>query len=314
MALAGATRPTHIPSKLATSPMAHTCGTAVAQRASISMPPRGPRPKRGRRAVLRIKEFVVAAGQFVARPDADRDHHHVRVDPAAIGHQHALDPHVSRLGAGDDFLRVDAAVHREARVGDEPAHGLPRALIELGSHEPLAAVDDHRVGPERLGAGGRLEPQQTAADGGHHRGSAQAFGKLAHGRRNGPDVLQGPVHVGVLGAGDGQGGRVGAGGQDQFVVLEAAPVGRGDPAVGAVDPDGRGMRFKGDVLPFPQPGIAQGQIHPGVGQRLRQGDPVIGKVDFLGEHGDVHVARLPAGHGLGETMCGGASANHHNAA
>ena len=68
------------------------------------------------------------------------------------------------------------------------------------------------------GAGRCLQAQQPAADGDGLDRAAKLFGSSA--TADGPDVLKGPVHVGVLGARNGQAGCVRAGRQDQFVIPE----------------------------------------------------------------------------------------------
>nr|WP_286161156.1 hypothetical protein [Arthrobacter sp. MYb213] len=229
-----------------------------------------------------VQGRVVVADQLIARTHADGNNHHVGIDQAFIGHQHAGDDCAAKLLAGGDFLREDSVVHRESGLLDQPAHGLAGPLIQLGAHQPFAAVNDYRFRTQRLGACGGFQPEQAATDGSDHRGAAQRGLQFLDLFGDGPDVFQRAVHEGVLVAGDWQRGCIGSGGKHQVVIAEGASIRGGHRALHAVDGHDLGIGFQADMRCFPELRVAEGEIDPGVGQRLGECHAVIGKVGFFG--------------------------------
>ena len=258
-----------------------------------------------------LEELFRALGgaeQFVAGLDADRDDHEVGVDDPAVGHEDAGDLAVV---VGQNLGGEHAAVDGEALGLDQAAEGLPGALVQLGVHQPGRAVDDHGVGAELFGAGGGLQTQEAAAD--RHGGdlAAQLLGEFRDGLVDGPDVLKGAVDVGEFGAGDGQAGRVRAGGDDELVVCVHGAGGGGDRLAGGVDADDPLAGLQAEVLVVPHGGVAQGEVDVGISQGLAQRDAVVGEVGFLGEDGDLPAVEAAGVHGVGETVgCGAAAGDH----
>ncbi|MFS0715914.1 hypothetical protein ABC337_02710 [Arthrobacter sp. 1P04PC] len=202
----------------------------------------------------------------------------------------------------------------EALGLDQPAEGLPGALVQLGIHQPGGAVDDDRIGAELGGAGSRLKAQQPAADGDGVDSAAQRRGEVRDFLVDGPDVLQGAVDVGVFGARDGQAGRVRAGRDHQLVVGVDGAGGGLHGFRGGVNAGGALAGPERERLVLPQGGLAQGEVHAGIGQRLAQRHPVVGQVGLLGQHGDLPAGQATGVHGLHETVRCGAAAGDDDAA
>ena len=298
-----------MPPKLATSPMAQMPGTSVEQSSEMTTPPRGPSWNCG--AVPSVVRAVGQAEQFVAGPDADGDDHDVGVDDPAVGHEHAGDLAVV---VGEDLGGEHAAVDGEAFGFDQPAQGLPGALVQLGVHQPGRAVDDDRGGAELFGAGSGLEAQQAAADGDRVDLAAELRGQLRDRLVDGPDVLEGAVHVGEFGAGDGQAGRVGTGGDDQLVVGVHGAGRRRDGLGGGVEAGDALAGLEGEGVVVPHGRGAEREVHVAVGQGLAQRDAVVGEVRFLGEDRNVPAVEAPGVHGVGEAVGCRAAAGNHDAA
>ena len=294
-----------MPPKLATSPIAQMPGTCVSQSSEMTTPPRGPRSNSG------CCLAVGGAEQFVAGLDADRDDHQVGVDDAAVGHQHPGDLAVV---VGQDLGGEHAAVDGEALGLDQPAQGLPGALVQLGVHQPGGAVDDDRGGAELLGAGRGFQAQQAAADGDGVDLAAQLLRQFRDGLVDGPDVFQRAVDVGEFGSRDRQAGGVGAGGDDQLVIRVHGAGRGGHGFARGVDAGHALAGLQRQRLVVPHRGAAQGEVDVGVGEGLAQRDAVVGEVGFLGEDGDVPAVQAPGVHGVGETVGGRAAAGNHDAA
>ena len=170
-------------------------------------------------ALAQAEQLLLALGraeQLIAGPDADRDDHDVGVDDAAVGHEHAGDLAVV---VGQDLGGEHAAVDFEALGLDQAAHRLAGALVELRGHQPGEPSMTIGRGAELLRAGRRFEAQEAAADGDGVDLAAELFREPGDGLVDGPHVFKRAVDVGVLGAGDRQAGRIGAGCDHQVVVF-----------------------------------------------------------------------------------------------
>jgi hypothetical protein len=228
-----------------------------------------------------------------------------------------------------DLGREDAAVHLQALGRDEPAERLPRALVELRVHQPAGAVDNDGGGAELLQAGRRFKAEQSAADDRRGDRAAQLRRQPGHLTVQEPDVVQRPVHVAVLGAGDRQPDRIRTGGQDQFVIvhgafgavgsalfgalgggLVGAAVPDGDRAGGGIDGGDASAAAQRDGTVVPQLRPAQRQLRRGVGQGPAQRDPVVGEVVLLGHDRQFDAVEAAGMHGLGETVGRRAAAGH----
>ncbi|MDN3937450.1 hypothetical protein QWJ39_14160 [Arthrobacter sp. YD4] len=258
-----------------------------------------------------LRPAVAGPEQLVAGPHADGGDDDVGVDHPPVGQQHAGDP----AGVVGEHLGGEhAAVDGEALGLDQPAEGLPGALVQLGVHQPGGAVDDDRVGAELGGAGRRLQAQQPAADGDGVDRAAQGRGEVRDFGVDGPDVLQRAVDVGVFGARDGQAGRVRAGRDHQLVVGVDGAGGGLHGFRGGVDGGGALAGPEGERPVAPQGGLAQGEVHGGIRQRLAQRHPVVGQVGLLRQHGDLPAGQATGVHGLHETVGCGAAAGDDDAA
>ncbi len=263
---------------------------------------------------------VALAGQGVARPDAGREHHDLRVD----------DPRRSALlgaglpdaEAGDgrpalDLFRDHSRVHGDAEPLDVPHQGRARRTVELDGHQPRRHLDDVRLQAELDERVGRLEPEQPAAD-------HDTAGRRGAGRPDRLEVLDRAVdEAAVLAAAlDRRDERRRAGRQHQHVVLvdgDGARVRQQVARCAGRRHDRDGPRSTVDLGHH----AVQHQPHPRVvvlpagqqRQRLgpvalrvvaepaRERDPVVGRPRLLADHQDVMgLGEAALDGGLGEPV------------
>ena len=163
-------------------------------------------------AALARRQSTVA-GQFVARADAGREDHHIGLQAVAVRELHAVAGGLS----GDDAQGVLAGVHGDAQVLDHAAQHRAAAVVQLRAHEARRELHDVRGEGHVLQRIGCFETEQAATN------DDTDFRTVA-GRLDRVEVFDGAVDVAVrpLAPVDGRYERIGAGGQDQRVVVEQA--------------------------------------------------------------------------------------------
>lgn len=133
---------------LATSPIAQTAGSAVAQASSTTTPPRSPTSRPQSRASL------------VAWPDTDGEDHHVDVEGRTLTELHPRD----RAAVADDLRRGGGGPDRHTERLDEPLECGATTIVHLQGHEPGRELHDGRLDLQRGECAGGLEAEQAAAD------------------------------------------------------------------------------------------------------------------------------------------------------
>ena len=209
MVLAGATRPRHMPPKLATSPIAQTPGTCVC--AAVGDDDAAARAELELLFAARLRRGTARRG--ACTPIATITMSASMIRPSAISTPVTWPSSSERTSEGKTPPWTVKPLASISRPRAWPAPSSSWVFIEPGG-----AVDDDRGGAELFGAGRGFEAQQAAADGDGVDLAAQLRGELGDRLVDGPDVLEGAVDVGEFGAGDGQAGRVRAGRDDQFVI------------------------------------------------------------------------------------------------
>ncbi len=199
-------------------------GGAVADREHVLG--RGPQPVVGGDRAPRVEGDPGAGQPAGVWTGADADHHHVRAQLGAVGQP---DRRAGRAGGPVEAAHADAGAQLDAGLG-VPG---PGAVAELGRERAgqwRAGRLDHGDGAAELPGDGRgLRADPARADDHHPRAGAQ--------RGLEPErVVVGAQQVGVGGPA-GQRDRGRAGGEDQPVVGQFAPLGAQQPPV-AVEAEG----------------------------------------------------------------------------
>ncbi|KPW90939.1 Uncharacterized protein ALO75_05421 [Pseudomonas syringae pv. coryli] len=158
------------------------------------------------------RQFTLT-GQGVLRTNTCGEHDQVGFEKLVIGKVHAI----AVLLAVADRLRGAGQMHADAQRFDTRFQRSATELIQLHRHETRRELDDMGFQPQRFKRIGRFQPQQTAAD-------HDATAGFSRGIANAVQVLECAIdQPGIApGAFDRRYERVGACGQDQFVVIEAA--------------------------------------------------------------------------------------------
>lgn len=175
------------------------------------------------------------AGQLVAGADTGAEHHQVGGEFGTVGQLHTGDRAVL---VDDDLLGADARVDGQAHVLDGAQQCRAAAVVDLYRHQARRELDDVGGESEALQGAGRLKSEQTTADHGTRRTGARVL-------LDGEEVLDGAVDEAALGVlvGDRRYEGVGAGGEDEDVVVDDQARAGGHPLRLAVD----GLRRVADV-------------------------------------------------------------------
>ena len=212
-------------------------------------------------------------------------------------------------------LGADADVHRDAQLGDHPAQQCAAGLVELLGHQPRRHLDDVGVQAERAQRVGGLQAQQTAADDHARRRVAGVEGAQRVGADR-VEIVEGAVDVArrQVVAGHRRHERIGAGGQDQRVVVDALAVGgeRRTSRPGRSRPPGCPAQLDQVVAGVVVARQREQAAVPVLGV-AGEPDPVVGGVGLLGQHGHPPGAVGVAGpHRLDEPVTDHAMADHHD--
>ena len=232
---------------------------------------------------------AAGAGQGVLRADAGGEHDQVGFQEVITGEVHP----VAVLAAGADALSGLGQVHTDAQVLDTLLEGGAAEVVQLHRHQARGEFDHVGFQAQGLQRVGRFQAEQAAAD---HHATALAVG----GGADAVEVVEGTVDQArvALGAFDRRHEGVGAGGQHQLVVAEAA-VGGDHLARLAVDAQHRAAQVQGQAFFFIEGGGAHGQgFGVAAAEVLGQVHAVVGALRLLTEHFDAVVRQGTAGEQL----------------
>ena len=124
-------------------------GSEVRQPSSITMPPRSPTREAG------------CARQLVARPDAGREHHDVRLEVGAVGESAC----VRMRSPATISTRLLAGVDAHAELCDSRAQHATARLVDLHRHQTRRELHDMRLQTaDPCSALAASRPEQPAAD------------------------------------------------------------------------------------------------------------------------------------------------------
>ena len=168
----------------------------------------------------RLTSRSAALGQVDIGADADRQHHQIGRNEAAVGQLHAF----GMVGAGD-FLGLAVGEEGDAAPVEIALQQLAGRGVELALHQGRHQMHQRHRHAALLQAPGRFQAQQTAAD---HHGALVGLGRRQHLVDIG-DVAEG-AGAGQAQAGNGRRQRLRSGGDQDLVIAHCHAGGRGDGA------------------------------------------------------------------------------------
>ncbi len=256
-------------------------------------------------AALADRQTAVA-GQLVAGADTGGEHHQVGGEFGTVGQLHTGDGAVL---ADHDLLRAHARVDAQAHLLDGAQQGGAAALVDLHRHQARRELHDVGGQSEALEGTGRLEPEQTAADHGTHLGVL----RVLLDREQVLDRAVDETALGVL-ARDGRHERVGAGGQDQHVVVDDETGAGGDPAGLPVDGLRRVAHVQLDAVVLEELHVRHGQVLGRLAREVRgELDAVVRRARLLTEHDHaVRGGQAALGERFEEALADHAVADEHD--
>ena len=227
---------------------------------------------------------AVQAGAFGQRgvgADAGGHHNQVGGDLLAILEAHR---HHAAVLVADQRLGLRTHAEAQAALLQRLAQQVASLVVELALHQPVADVHDGDLHAAQHQAVGRFQAQQAAAD---DDGVLVLGGRLDH-RVGVGDVAVADHTVQVL-AGHRQDEGVGAGGDQQPVVVGFGAVGRDHLALDAIDLRDRLAQVQRDAVLL----VPGERVQDDLVQRLLAGehraeqDAVVVRMRLGAEHGDV---------------------------